>query len=229
MEEHVDFQKNQKSTTWIWVVVGAVVLCLACAAVGVVAGAILYFTPASSVIGSAATRAPTPAHQVGPTAMPYTSPTPINRPVPPSEVVVEPQDPNNIPLGASTLFVLTPSWQSLSQPGENAWQTSFAYDQSIVVYTGWCTATQATLEQNFAHITFTLGVDGQDVPVQGLTWADEPGNGGYCRSYYGLVAAWPIGDHIVVQTMRFDQAINDGWSDYAAGDYLDVFQITATP
>jgi hypothetical protein len=221
MEEHVDFEKNRKDQTWIWVAAGAVVLCLCCAVLGVVGAAILFLRPVSSVTG------PGPA-PVEPTAMPFPNPTPV-RIAPPLTVVVDPVDPDSIPLGVASLYDLFPNYQGLTEPGQNDWQTSFSYDRSILIFSGWCTSTTNILEQNFEHLTFLLEIDGQDVPVQGLTWADAPGNDGYCRSFYGMVAAWPVGTHAIVMTMRFDADINDGWGDYSAGDYVDLFEITATP
>jgi hypothetical protein len=227
MKESVDFEKNKKSKTWIWVVAAVAVLCLCCLAAVVVLG-ILYWTPIKAYLSTAVTNG-IPGSSAVPTVAPYTPPASGNRPAPPTSVTVEPVNPDSIPLGVYSLYDITPNWEGLSQPGENTWQVTFPYDQAIVLFTGWCTQSQDILEQNFEHISFKLEVDGKNIPVDGLYWQDAPGNGGFCRSYFGIVQAWPTGSHTVVQTMTFDESINDGWGDYLAGDYVDQFDITATP
>jgi hypothetical protein len=218
MTQEVDFEKNKQSTTWIWVLVAAVVvLCLCLVVVAAAVGAYFYLKPAAGVSGPGASPTPIPA-----------GPTHTGAP-PPSEVTVEPLDPNNIPLGVYGIYDLVPSYQGQTEPGENTYQTSIAYDQPVAIFAGWCTIDQDTLDQNFAHTTFLLEIDGSDVPTSGLYWEDGPGNNGVCRTFYGVVPAWPVGSHTVVVTMRFDQDINDGWGDYTAGDYVDRFDITVTP
>ena len=51
----------------------------------------------------------------------------------------------------------------------------------------------------------------------------------YCRSYLGIIQAWPVGNHVIIIEMVLDAPINDGWDDYAAGQYIDQFIISATP
>ena len=229
MNEPVDFEKNKKSKTWIWVVAGIVVLCLCCVAAAI-ALFIAFRAPIQDYFSNITSSVePMPPVYSEPTAIPSTPPASGNRPAPPDSVSVEPINPNSIPLGVYSLFELVQGWEGLSQPGENTWQVSFAYDQPIVIFTGWCTETQDLLDQNFEHIVFTLEVDGTDIPVDDLYWQDHPGNNGFCRSYFGLVQSWPLGDHFVVQTMTFNEPINAGWGDYPAGDYVDWLDITATP
>jgi hypothetical protein len=202
MTQEVDFEQNKKNRTWIWVLLAViVVLCLCLVAAAAAVGVYLYLNPSLVTSGP------------GPQAIP----------------MVEPLDPNNIPLGVYGIYDLAPGYQGQSEPGEQTWQTSLASDQPVAIFAGWCTIDQATLDQNFEHITFLLEVDGSDVPTGELYWQDSPGNGGVCREFYGVVPTWPVGEHAVVITMRFDQDINDGWGDYPAGDYVDRFSITVAP
>lgn len=221
MTKQTDFGQNKKSTAWIWIVVAAVVLCLCCVLVAAVA-AVFYLAPVQGeVFSQVSTVLPVP---LGPDGPPLD-----DRPVPPVKVVMEPLDPDDIPPGIASFYGLVPDWEGQDQPGENTWQVMIPDTQPIAILAGWCTADQETLEQNFEHITLLLEVDGENIPVSGLYWEDAPGDDGVCRSYYGVVRAWPPGSHTVVQTMRIDRTINDGWSDYPAGDYVDRFQIIAVP
>lgn len=215
MTVQTDFDQNKKSTAWIWIVVAAVVLCLCSVLVAAVA-AVFYLAPVQGEVFSwVGTEVPGPLVD--------------DQPAAPSRVVVEPLDPDDIPPGIASFYGLVPDWEGQDQPGENTWQVMIPYNQPIAILAGWCTADQETLEQNFEHITLILEVDGGNVPVAGLYWEDGPGDQGVCRSYYGVVWAWPAGSHTVVQTMRIGQTVNDGWSDYPAGDYVDRFEIIATP
>jgi hypothetical protein len=224
MTEPVDFEKNQKDKTWIWVAAGAGVLILCCGLLIVAVGAGLYLNSrgALPVFGATATPTRRPA-----TAVPQATERPQ---VPePSEITIEPLDPGSIPLGVYGIYDLIPGYQGQTEPGVNIWQTSFAYDQALVIFTGWCTIDEATLDQNFEHISYLLEIDGTSVPTEDLYWEDAPGNDGICRSFYGVVQAWPVGEHVIVLTMRFEEDLNDGWGDYSAGDYVDRFELTVTP
>jgi hypothetical protein len=47
-----------------------------------------------------------------------------------------------------------------------------------------------------------------------------------CKDFAGIIRAWPAGKHAIKISMRLDAKINDGWSDYPAGDYLEIYNIT---
>ena len=109
------------------------------------------------------------------------------------------------------------------------WPVSVTSQQPVLIIEGWCTADKQTLDQNYQHITYLLSVDGKDVPVNSLYLLDHQATDMFCRSYLGIVRQWPAGAHTITTTMRLDEAINDGWDDYMAGDYTDEFRITVKP
>lgn len=92
---------------------------------------------------------------------------------------------------------------------------------------GWCTTTQEVLEQNFEHITIKLYFNeeqlGSDVihPVQ-FTRPD----GLVCVDFGVMMSEWPNGTYTLEAVSTFDETINDGIADYAAGDYIFVYNVT---
>jgi hypothetical protein len=221
MNGQTDTERSKQTNTWLTILVVGVALIICYAAVAT-AGLMAVYPPARTLVyGLAATDPPTPLPGAKPTRKP---PTPTRLDVP-TEIVVQ----ASIFADAPTLYDFAPAWQELTSPGSQDWNISFAYDQTVSLYTGWCAATSAILDENYAHITYRLQIDLLDFPVDNLTWLDEPGNGGVCRSYSGLVQAWPPGAHTIVQSMHLDRAIDDGWNEYPAGDYVDRFNINVTP
>lgn len=221
MNEPVDPERNRRAAVWLAILSAGLILTV-CYALAATVGLMAVYPPARTLVyGLGATEAPTPLPGARPTR-PATATA--ARPDAPSEIVVQ----AGIMGGAPTLYDFAPAWQALTAPGMNNLNITFAYDQPVALYTGWCASTQQILDENFRHITYLLQIDFESIPVEELAWLDEAGNGGVCRSYSGFVPAWPPGAHTVVMTMRLGQAINDGWSDYPAGDYVDRFNISVT-
>ena len=91
-------------------------------------------------------------------------------------------------------------------------------DQVIWDYT-WCASGQAVLDDNFKSIKLKFVLDGKDVSSQMQT-LDQPNAGQQCRLYFTALSDWPTGGHHLTTTATFTGKINDGASDYAAGDYV---------
>jgi hypothetical protein len=98
--------------------------------------------------------------------------------------------------------------------------------QPVLVFQGWCTSTKAVLDQNFQHIQYLVEVDGQPLDTSKLYQANISSIDKSCKDFVGLIRAWPAGKHTIKISMRLDARINDGWSDFAAGDYTEIYNIT---
>ena len=92
---------------------------------------------------------------------------------------------------------------------------------------GWCTTTKEILQQNFEHIQVKLYFNeeqlGNDVvhPVQ-FTRPD----GLVCVDFGVMMSEWPNGTYTLEAVSTFQETINDGIADYAAGDYIFVYNVT---
>ena len=91
---------------------------------------------------------------------------------------------------------------------------------------GWCAVDDATLQQNFEHIKVSLYFNdkklGNDV-VHSLSFTS---NNQPCADLGVLMSDWPNGEYKLKSVATFDQKINDGMADYAAGDYVLEYNVT---
>jgi hypothetical protein len=92
----------------------------------------------------------------------------------------------------------------------------------------WCAKDTATLQQNFTNIKVKFVADGEDVSSQ-VNSMDLENNGQQCRVVYTAVTDWPGGEHHLTTTATFTAKINDGTSDYAAGDYILDYTVVVKP
>lgn len=47
-----------------------------------------------------------------------------------------------------------------------------------------------------------------------------------CIDFGVLILDWPVGEYKLEAVATFDEKINDGLSDYEAGDYIFVYNVT---
>ena len=83
---------------------------------------------------------------------------------------------------------------------------------------GWCTTTEAILQQNFEHIHYTFTLAGKNIPIDQFVEVEYYSENmqGYCRQYYIVLTDWSSGEHLIETAILYDQPINDGWDDYPA-------------
>ncbi|MBL8055843.1 MAG: hypothetical protein JNK29_04050 [Anaerolineales bacterium] len=92
---------------------------------------------------------------------------------------------------------------------------------------GWCAADPDILAQNLDAMRFEFSVDGESVDlalfdmVEGLNDNDQA-----CRLYRAVVYNWPAGDTTLETRVTFVSDVNDGLSDYPAGDMLFTYVVT---
>jgi hypothetical protein len=212
-------RKNKHA--WIWIVAAVVVLCLCCLVVSLAAGAFAAWKGYIHPPQINPPNGPLPLHIPGATLP--AAPTQA-----PSQILVEPYQPQATDQ-YPTLQNLVPNWAASTAPGTQSWDISVPASQSTLLFLGWCTSTPAILNDNFSHLQYLIEVDGQALSLNDLHSMDGLSNGMVCRDFAGLIRAWPAGEHIIKTSMRLDKQINDGMSDFPAGDYVDIYNITVTP
>lgn len=126
--------------------------------------------------------------------------------------------------GANTLesfAYIYPDTPEINQPGD-----VYVYDIQLTESTplvwsyGWCTTTQAILEENFSHIRLEFTINGNPASTGSFAVSEyERSDGGRCREYAALVNDWPSGQHILESRVTFTQNINDGWDVYPTGTH----------
>jgi hypothetical protein len=92
---------------------------------------------------------------------------------------------------------------------------------------GWCTTTEEILKQNFEHIEIKLYFNdkelGSDV-VHPVTFTRPDGL--FCLDFGVMMSDWPNGKYNLESVASFKEKINDGIADYAAGDYVFIYNVT---
>jgi len=93
----------------------------------------------------------------------------------------------------------------------------------------WCAASADTLTANWDAMTFKFVMNGEEVAADKLATYDWESSGYSCRMLYVPLINWPAGEHHLSITTTFTETINDGASDYAAGDYISEFTVYVKP
>ncbi len=204
---------SKKKDPTIWIVLGIVVVLLCCLLALCAVGLVLLLDRLGQQDFS----------------LPGISPTPTATPQPGATqgIVVEPFRPTT--RRYPTLQELVPGWEASTSPATQTWELEVRANQPVLVLLGWCTDTAETLDQNYEHIRYSLVVDGREVDVYSLYRDEGTISGGVCRSYLGIIRRWPEGKHTITTTMEITETIHDGWSEYPAGKYTDVYEITVIP
>lgn len=131
---------------------------------------------------------------------------------------------------ANPLEALAPeqyTGEDLAKPGRLTYTVTIADDLPTYLIYGWCAVDEATLQQNFEHIDVNIyfndaELDGDVVHVLTYTSPDNMP----CQAFSVLMSDWPAGEYQLETVATFDEEINDGLADYAAGDYAFVYNVT---
>ena len=114
-----------------------------------------------------------------------------------------------------------------AKPGTLKFTMTVTNDKPVYFSYGWCTTTKDILQQNLQHINVQLYFNdqklGSDVAHNfsyGLT------NGQVCDDVGVLMSDWPSGEYHLKAVVTFNQKLNDGTSDYPAGDYVYDYMVT---
>lgn len=106
--------------------------------------------------------------------------------------------------------------------GPGSYEVAIEADGKLSISNRWCARTEEILAQNLEQIYFAFEVNGRDVLSRLHTYEDvdydENGDEMYCHGYRGLLSEWPSGNHKIYYDIYFEDTINDGWSDYPAGE-----------
>jgi hypothetical protein len=211
----------KKDATWIWIVVAIAAVMLLCLVLLVGAGVYAVWKGYVTIPGMnlPALQSPSIPRQIVP---PSSNPKGTV-----STITVEPYQPqrnDQIP----TIQSLAANWQNPTGPTSNTYDISVSANQPVLLASGWCTTTKAILDQNLQYIQYLVEVDGQSLDTSKLYQANLSSVSQSCKDFSGIIRAWPIGKHTIKISMRVDAKINDGWSDYPAGDYAEIYNITVT-
>ncbi len=126
-------------------------------------------------------------------------------------------------LSSGTPFLEDKAQQKYSNnpnPGTYPFTVTLSSTDQVMWAYVWCTMTADILANNLKSIQLKFSLDGKDVPVSDFATAEAPLGGQQCHIWYTALSAWPVGAHHLTTTATFTSQINNGTSNYAAGDYV---------
>jgi C-terminal processing protease CtpA/Prc len=116
-----------------------------------------------------------------------------------------------------------------TKPGTLTYTVSLNPSDQVIWTYSWCTTTSDILTNNLKSIKLKFKLDGKDVPVSAMQVDTGPNGTQECQSTYTALSNWPTGSHHLTTTATFTTKINDGTSDYAAGDYVLDYTVNVQP
>jgi hypothetical protein len=117
--------------------------------------------------------------------------------------------------------------QDFAKPGTLTFTVNITDEKPTYFSYGWCAVDDTTLQNNFQHIQVSLSLNGQKLGndvVHSLAFTSA--NNLHCADFGVLVTDWPNGEYKLEAIATFKDKINDGMSDYAAGDYVFDYNVT---
>jgi hypothetical protein len=217
LPEPVQPKKANKNLWIIIIIIVVAVILLFCVLAAALGGGYIYLKQKNTLPSF------TPGGVPSPTAAQV--PTATSEPLVP--LTIEPANPTTSSYPA--LPDLVSNWTASMKPGPQTWSASVSRNQPVLLFVGWCATTPDILAFNLKHITYKLVVDDQPVDVTSLYKWDSQESDRVCQTYVGLIRTWTGTSHTIVTTMTMDWALNDGFDDYLAGDFTDVYNVTVTP
>lgn len=124
--------------------------------------------------------------------------------------------------------------EEISKPGTLKYTVKIKNDKPIYFNYGWCAKTEEILTQNYQHIKVEMFFNGKQLGSDVVhTFTYNSSNGMFCGDYGVLFPKLPAGTYRVEAVATFDEKVNDGISDYDAGEYYYEYNVTvddqATP
>ena len=117
--------------------------------------------------------------------------------------------------------------QDLAKPGTLTFTVNIADDKPTYFSYGWCAVDDATLQNNFQHIEVSLYFNGNKLGKDVVhSLAFTLANNLHCADFGVLMSDWPSGEYHLKAVATFNDKINDGMADYAAGDYVFEYNVT---
>jgi C-terminal processing protease CtpA/Prc len=121
-----------------------------------------------------------------------------------------------------------PTASEYAEPGTIPFTIQLPASEPLIWGYAWCAADANTLKQNFENIDLKFVLDGEEVTGQ-MSTLEVESNGQQCRLVFTVLDDWPAGEHHLAITATFTTEINDGVTDFAAGDYILDYTVYVKP
>ena len=115
---------------------------------------------------------------------------------------------------------------SSGTPGTRVYTVSFSSGETIYLQYNWCAKDDETLQANLQHITTSFYYNDQSIPAEYITTLSTQSEDWECANAGMLLSGWQPGVYRFRVVANFDEKINDGESDYEAGDYISEYNVS---
>jgi hypothetical protein len=126
-------------------------------------------------------------------------------------------------------FAMTiPDTPEINQPGDVYLYDIQLFEPEPVLWAyGWCTTTQAILEENFTHTQIEFIVNEKPVAPDHIFIQDTTrDDGSVCREHNAIINEWTNGQHHLEVRVTFTAPTDDGWNIYPAGTHTFKYIVT---
>lgn len=117
--------------------------------------------------------------------------------------------------------------EDFAKPGSRTFTVVITDSKPAYYSYSWCAVDDTTLKNNLQHMDVSLYFNGDKlgsgvVHTLSYTLASSL----HCADFGVLITDWPNGEYTLKAVVTFNDKINDGMSDYAAGDYVFDYNVT---
>lgn len=117
--------------------------------------------------------------------------------------------------------------QDFAKPGTLTFTVKITDEKPTYFSYGWCAVDDTTLQNNFQHINVSLYFNGDKLGNDVVhTLSFTSANNLHCADFGVLMSEWANGEYKLKAVATFNDKINDGMADYAAGDYVFEYNVT---
>jgi hypothetical protein len=117
--------------------------------------------------------------------------------------------------------------QDFAKPGTLPFTVKITDEKPTYFSYGWCAVDDTTLQNNFQHINVSLYFNGDKLGNDVVhTLSFTSANSLHCADFGVLMSEWANGEYKLKAVATFNDKINDGMADYAAGDYVFEYNVT---
>ena len=116
--------------------------------------------------------------------------------------------------------------QDFAKPDTHTLTVNITDNKPTFFSYGWCAVDATTLQQNVEHIQVSLYFNDNKFNNDVVHALSITSNGQPCADFGVLMSDWPNGEYKLKSVATFDDTINDGTADYAAGDYVLEYNVT---
>ena len=118
-----------------------------------------------------------------------------------------------------------PDPAQFAAPGTTTYTVSLDKSEPLIWAYAWCAKDAATLEENLKRIRLKFVLDGVETGMDKMSTYGSDANGKKCMLIYAGLSDWPAGEHHLSTMATFTGTLNDGVTEFPAGEYVLEYMV----